>query len=442
MTHARMSHSYELSLTILNYIFIFLYNIEFVLKIIGLGVQYFTHDKWNILDFIWVAGSNLSVIFVITHVDGPLHSIIVFLRAFRMVRLLRFVEEYGGAATITTLINSAPQIKNILALISLFTFIYATLGMNLFGSVMYRDQYNAQNNFRSIFEALLLLLRWLTGEDWNAIMHELASVERFEGEEWVPSQTYEEMHRDGIKGCGTPLSYPFFISYFILNAIVVLDLSIGVFINALSDANKFEKAIVNRRYINNFLKLWADYDPNSKGWIHVDQLLLLIYELPIPFGHGKVSPEYQNEYNYDRIYEKRVRENLYVIKAQYLNDKKNSLEKDEIKRILLHGEIYLVNESKGLLIKETRSVLIVSNHCIPIYEGNLVHFKDVFQQVIRNAFEHTGEDFEPNPKLQAKFKKKWRKGIQKKEFKLDMVDEYMAGLMMLNKYRMKRYRNK
>lgn len=159
MTHSRMSHSYELSLTILNYIFIFLYNVEFVLKLIGLGVQYFTHDKWNILDFICVAGSNLSIIFVITHVEGPLHSIIVFLRAFRMVRLLRFVEEYGGAATITTLINSAPQIKNILTLISLFTFIYATLGMNVFGTVMYRDQYNEQNNFRNIFEALLLLLR-------------------------------------------------------------------------------------------------------------------------------------------------------------------------------------------------------------------------------------------------------------------------------------------
>lgn len=52
MTHATMSDGYAEALSILNYIFIFCYNVEFVLKIIGLGKQYFTHDRWNIFDFI------------------------------------------------------------------------------------------------------------------------------------------------------------------------------------------------------------------------------------------------------------------------------------------------------------------------------------------------------------------------------------------------------
>ena len=52
MTYARMSDSYALSIVIMNYIFVLFYNVEFVLKIIGLGKQYFTHDSWNIFDFI------------------------------------------------------------------------------------------------------------------------------------------------------------------------------------------------------------------------------------------------------------------------------------------------------------------------------------------------------------------------------------------------------
>lgn len=117
-----------------------------------------------------------------------------------MVRLLRFINEYGGASTISTLVYAAPQIKNILTLTALITFIYAALGLNIFGTVMYREIYNDQNNFRNIFDALMLLLRCLTGEDWNKIMHELASDKPYNGVQCVSNQTYDEMQRDGVKG--------------------------------------------------------------------------------------------------------------------------------------------------------------------------------------------------------------------------------------------------
>ena len=51
MTYHRMSDSYELFIEVMNYIFVFLYNVELILKIIGLGKQYFTHDSWNLFDF-------------------------------------------------------------------------------------------------------------------------------------------------------------------------------------------------------------------------------------------------------------------------------------------------------------------------------------------------------------------------------------------------------
>lgn len=52
MTYARMSDSYALAIDILNLVFVFLYNVEFLIKIIGMGTQYFTRDNWNIFDFV------------------------------------------------------------------------------------------------------------------------------------------------------------------------------------------------------------------------------------------------------------------------------------------------------------------------------------------------------------------------------------------------------
>ena len=132
LTYARMSDSYEVTLDVLNYVFIFLYNIEMTMKLIAFDKQYFTHDIWNIFDFVCVMGSDISIILVFANSEGPLHSIVIFLRAFRLIRIMRFVNSYTSTTTINTLIKSAPQIQNILTLIFLITFIYATLGLNLF----------------------------------------------------------------------------------------------------------------------------------------------------------------------------------------------------------------------------------------------------------------------------------------------------------------------
>ena len=141
LVYATMSDSYALSIQILNFIFIGIFNIEWILKIIGLGKQYFTHDSWNLFDFIWVIGADISIIIYISPVDGPVQVIVLFFRSFRVMRLFRFINRYGGASIITTLIYSAPQMKNILSLIWLIIFIYAALGINLFADTMYRDNY-------------------------------------------------------------------------------------------------------------------------------------------------------------------------------------------------------------------------------------------------------------------------------------------------------------
>ena len=316
MTYHRMSDSYALFIEVMNYIFVFLYNVEFVLKIIGLGKQYFTRDSWNLFDFVCICLSDFAILLIIIGVAGPIKNIVIFLRAFRLVRLLRFISSLFKNSIMSTLVGSIPQIQDILALLSIIMFMYAVLGISLFSPVMYRDFYNDQNNFRNIFNSLVLLLRCMTGEDWNGIMHDLASDNLYEGQECIDNQTYDDMQRDGIRGCGTWYSYPYFISFFIINAIIILDLSIGVFINVLSEARKDYESVLSQEKLQTFLRIWSEYDPDSTGWITPEQLLFVIFELPAPLGWGKITPRIKSEVEFESIYHKQIQENILLAECK------------------------------------------------------------------------------------------------------------------------------
>ena len=58
------------------------------------------------------------------------------------------------------LMVSLPALFNIGALLSLITFIYAIIGMTLFGHVMHAGALNDQVNFETFARAMLLLFRY------------------------------------------------------------------------------------------------------------------------------------------------------------------------------------------------------------------------------------------------------------------------------------------
>lgn len=153
-----------------------------------------------------------------------------------------------------------------MSLIFLLFFIYAALGINLFSGVMYQDVLNEKNNFRSFGNALLVLMRCATGEDWNLIMAELA-VTKEEEPDCKLEQSYEEMTRDGIKGCGTNISYIFFISFMVVISMLFMNLSVAAVIEGLNAAKEQNSGIVTKEDAIVFLELWKTYDPKALGWI-------------------------------------------------------------------------------------------------------------------------------------------------------------------------------
>jgi hypothetical protein len=123
-------------------------------------------------------------------------------------------------------------------LIFLLFFIYAALGINLFSEVKLQKELNAKNNFQTFENALLLLMRCSTGEDWNLIMSELTLQDDGTGTICkMGQQTYQEQQENGIQGCGSPLfAYIYFISFMIVISMLIMNLSVATVIEGLNSA--------------------------------------------------------------------------------------------------------------------------------------------------------------------------------------------------------------
>ncbi len=67
----------------------------------------------------------------------------------------------GLQRLLVTLMQSLPALANVGGVMLLFFFIYAIIGMNLFGSIKHGDFLNRQANFQNFPNAMLVLMRWV-----------------------------------------------------------------------------------------------------------------------------------------------------------------------------------------------------------------------------------------------------------------------------------------
>jgi hypothetical protein len=169
-----MPDGYSTGLAVSNYIFTAIFNLECIFRLLATGKKYFS-EQWNIFDFAVVCGTNIGIATSLFYDGIGISSAASVLRGFRMLRIFRLIKSAKNIKVILdTVINLLPQITNIISLIFLLFFIYAALGINLFSGVVYQEVLTSKNNFRTFSNALLVLMRCATGEDWNLVMSELA----------------------------------------------------------------------------------------------------------------------------------------------------------------------------------------------------------------------------------------------------------------------------
>ena len=81
-------------------------------------------------------------------------------------------------------------------------------------------------------------------------------------------------------GCGSYVAYPYFISFFVVCAFLVLNLFVAVIMDNFDYLTR-DWSILGPHHLSEFVHLWSEYDPDAKGFIkHVDVVTLLRF---VPF---------------------------------------------------------------------------------------------------------------------------------------------------------------
>ena len=90
-------------------------------------------------------------------------------------------------------------------------------------------------------------------------------------------QTYEEIKRDGVQGCGSPAkAYPFFISFMVVVSFIFLNLFIAIILESFNTTQDEQGLQVSQETLDKMNKFWSKFDPKGRGFIPVWQFPKLI----------------------------------------------------------------------------------------------------------------------------------------------------------------------
>ncbi|XP_033240507.1 voltage-dependent calcium channel type A subunit alpha-1 isoform X20 [Drosophila pseudoobscura] len=161
MKYHNQGDMYEKSLKYINMGFTGMFSVETVLKIIGFGVKNFFKDPWNIFDLITVLGSIVDALWMEFGHDDSNSINVGFLRLFRAARLIKLLRQgYTIRILLWTFVQSFKALPYVCLLIAMLFFIYAIIGMQVFGNIKLGTVENSitrHNNFQSFIQGVMLL---------------------------------------------------------------------------------------------------------------------------------------------------------------------------------------------------------------------------------------------------------------------------------------------
>ncbi|XP_056591029.1 calcium channel, voltage-dependent, L type, alpha 1D subunit, a isoform X11 [Triplophysa dalaica] len=294
--HYGQSELFNYVMDILNMVFTAVFTVEMVLKLIAFKPRHYFTDAWNTFDALIVVGSVVDI--AITEVnpteapqvdesgntEDSARISITFFRLFRVMRLVKLLSRGEGIRTLLwTFIKSFQALPYVALLIAMLFFIYAVIGMQMFGKIAMVDhtQINRNNNFQTFPQAVLLLFRCATGEAWQDIM--LACMP---GKLCDPESDYnpgEEMT------CGSNFAIIYFITFYMLCAFLIINLFVAVIMDNFDYLTR-DWSILGPHHLDEFKRIWSEYDPEAKGRIKHLDVVTLLRRIQPPLGFGKLCP--------------------------------------------------------------------------------------------------------------------------------------------------------
>jgi len=204
LTMPGLSPNAQMTFETLDKYALYVYTGELILRLISYGTKpwEFFRRSWNIFDFLIVA---LSPIFA-----GQI-VILRLLRLLRLIRIFRFLPEVRVLTV--SIIRSIPPLLSMGVLIFLALFIYGMAGVYMFGEKL-------PLHWGDISIALTTLFILLTLENFPIYLEEAVLV--------------------------SPWALPFYLSYIFIIVFTVLNVLIGIVLNAMDEARSENRERMNK----------------------------------------------------------------------------------------------------------------------------------------------------------------------------------------------------
>ena len=185
----------------MNTFFLVVFTVELLVKVLAYGLKGYLTEAWNRMDMFVVAmswaGRFMSV-----------RSGAELARVFRTARVFLVFHKVEGLTTLfSTILAVLPSAFYMIVLIFLLFFVYAVLGMQLFGDEpCVHPNYNADNNFSDFTHSMKLLFQITVGQSMTYISHDL-------------------------RHHGIHVVFMYFGSFYIWSSYVMMNLFVGVLVD-------------------------------------------------------------------------------------------------------------------------------------------------------------------------------------------------------------------
>jgi voltage-gated sodium channel len=198
-----ISPQYNVYLDLFDYAITLFFVIEIVIRMISeRSLIKFFKDGWNVFDFLIVTISLVPI--------NNVESIFVarLLRIIRVLRIITVVPAFRHI--IDSLVKSIPRVGFIALLMFIFMYVWGAIGTMFFGEV-------DPENWGNIGLALITLVQVATYDDWANIMAQVLDV--------------------------YPYAWIFFVSFIIINAVILLNMVIGVIVDVMMGGSGIDELV-------------------------------------------------------------------------------------------------------------------------------------------------------------------------------------------------------
>uniref|UniRef100_A0A672TQJ4 Calcium voltage-gated channel subunit alpha1 I n=1 Tax=Strigops habroptila TaxID=2489341 RepID=A0A672TQJ4_STRHB len=221
-----------------NYLFTTVFVLEAVLKLVAFGLRRFFKDRWNQLDLAIVLLSVMGITLEEIEINAALPINPTIIRIMRVLRIARGEKDTGqrqgcrwswSGTWCHDSLSSGCRVGNLGLLFMLLFFIYAALGVELFGKLVCNDENPCEGmsrhaTFENFGMAFLTLFQVSTGDNWNGIMKD----------------TLRDCSHDD-RSCLSNLQFIsplYFVSFVLTAQFVLINVVVAVLMKHLDDSNK------------------------------------------------------------------------------------------------------------------------------------------------------------------------------------------------------------